>query len=269
MRPAQAFAKINLGLVVGPLRDDAKHEVATVLQRVDLADEIELGPADALTIVGFDDDTLVRVALEALAHRAGVVPRWRVRIGKRIPVAAGLGGGSSDAACALALANGELPEPVTPPALHEIAASIGADVPFFLREGPQLASGDGTELRALELPTDYVVVLVVPHRQAKESTGGVYSTFDARNGAAGFDERRAALLGALTRVEHAHDLARLPRNDLASSTLADQLEGLGAFRADVTGAGPAVYGLFEHAVDAERAVAVVSRAGTAWLARPV
>jgi 4-diphosphocytidyl-2-C-methyl-D-erythritol kinase len=269
MRSAQAFAKINLGLVVGPLRDDALHEVATVLQRVDLADEIELEPADALTIVGFDDDTLVRSALEALAHGAGVVPRWRVRIGKRIPVAAGLGGGSSDAACALALANAELPEPVPPPALHAIAASIGADVPFFLREGAQLATGDGTELRALDLPTDYVVVIVVPHRRAKESTGGVYRTFDARNGAAGFDERRAALLGALTRVERARDLARLPGNDLASSPLADQLNGLGAFRAEVTGAGPAVYGLFEHAVEAERAVAVVSRAGTTWLARPV
>ncbi|HEU0248115.1 MAG TPA: hypothetical protein VFR38_13610 [Gaiellaceae bacterium] len=269
MRWARAFAKINLGLVVGPLRADGKHEVATVLQRVDLADEIELEPADALTIVGFDDDTLVRGALEALAHEAGVVPGWRVRIGKRIPLAAGLGGGSSDAACALALANAELPAPVSPPALHAIAAAIGADVPFFLREGAQLATGDGTELQAVDLPTDYVIVLVVPHRQAKESTGGVYRAFDARNGATAFDERRAALLGALTRVEHARDLARLPRNDLASSFLAEQLHQLGAFHADVTGAGPAVYGLFEHPVDAERALAAVSRAGTAWLARPV
>ena len=269
MRRAQAFAKINIGLVVGPLRDDGKHEVATVLQRVDLADEIELEPADALNIVGFDDDTLVRGALEALADNVGLAPRWRVRICKRIPVAAGLGGGSSDAACALALANAELHEPVSPPALHAIAAAIGADVPFFLRDGAQLATGDGTELRAVDLRTDYVVVLVVPHRQVKESTGGIYRAFDARAGAVGFDERRAALLDALTRVEHPRDLARLPRNDLASSPLADQLEDLGAFRADVGGAGPAVYGLFEHAADADRAVTAVSRAGTTWLARPV
>ena len=269
MRRAQAFAKINLGLVVGPLREDGKHEVATVLQRVDLADEIELEPADALTIVGFEDDTLVRGALEALADSVGLAPRWRVRIGKRIPVAAGLGGGSSDAACALALANAELQEPVSPPSLHAIAAAIGADVPFFLREGAQLATRDGTELEAVDLRTDYVVVLVVPHRRAKESTAAVYRSFDTRNGAVGFDERRASLLDELTRVEHARDLVRLPRNDLASSPLADQLEGLGAFRADVTGAGPAVYGLFEHAADAERAVAAVSRAGTTWLARPV
>lgn len=269
MRRAQALAKINLGLVVGALRDDGKHEVATVLQRVELADEIELEAADALTIVGFDDDTLVRGALEALAQGAGVVPRWRVRIGKRIPVAAGLGGGSSDAAYALGLANAELPEPVSPPALHVIAAAVGADVPFFLCGGAQLATGDGTALQAVDLPTDYVVVLVVPHRRAKESTAAVYRAFDARDGAAGFDERRAALLGALARVEHARDLARLPRNDLASSPLAEQLAKLGAFRADVTGAGPTVYGLFEHAVDAERAVGEVSRAGRTWLTRPV
>jgi 4-diphosphocytidyl-2-C-methyl-D-erythritol kinase len=269
MRRAQAFAKINLGLVVGPLRENGKHEVATVLQRVDLADEIELEPADSLTIVGFDDDTLVRGALEALADSVGLAPRWRVRIYKRIPVAAGLGGGSSDAACALALANAELREPVSPPTLHAIAAAIGADVPFFLREGAQLATRDGTELEAVDLRTDYVVVLVVPHRQAKESTAAIYRSFDTRNGAVGFDERRAALLDVLTRVERARDLARLPGNDLASSPLADQLEDLGAFRADVTGAGPAVYGLFERAADAEHAAAAVSRAGTTWLARPV
>jgi 4-diphosphocytidyl-2-C-methyl-D-erythritol kinase len=269
MRRAQAFAKVNLGLVVGPLRDDGKHELVTVLQKVDLADEIELERADVLAVEGFDDDTLVRGALEALARTAGVVHRWRVRIGKRIPVAAGLGGGSSDAACALVLANADLPERVSPAVLHAIAAAIGADVPYFLREGAQLATGDGTELEVVDLPTDYVVALVVPHRQGKGSTGAVYRTFDARDGAAGFDERRAALLDALNRVEDARDLARLPRNDLASSPLADQLEHLGAFRADVTGAGPAVYGLFEHAADAARAVAALSRAGTTWLARPV
>ena len=189
MRRAQAFAKINLGLVVGPLREDGKHEVATVLQRVDLADEIGLEPADALTIVGFDDDTLVRGALEALAGNVGLAPSWRVRICKRIPVAAGLGGGSSDAACALALANAELREPLSPPTLHAIAATIGADVPFFLREGAQLATRDGTELGAVDLRTDYVVVLVVPRLQAKGSTAAVYRSFETRNGAVGFDER--------------------------------------------------------------------------------
>lgn len=269
MRRALAFAKINLALVVGPSRDDGKHDVATVLQRLDLADEIELEPADALTIEGFDDDTLVRGALEALAAHVGLEPRWRVRIDKRIPVSSGLGGGSSDAACALVLANAELPNPMPPRALHAIAAAIGADVPFFLRDGAQVATGDGSELDAVDLPADYTVVLVAPNQQEKESTAAVYRAFDSRAGAAGFGERRAALLDALARVERTRDLARLPKNDLASSPLADRLESLGAFRADVTGAGPTVYGLFEDAGAAERAAGELRRAGATWLVRPL
>ena len=269
MRRAPAYAKLNLALVVGPLREDGKHELATVLQRIDLADDLELEPADALTVVGFEDDTLVRGALEALAEAAGVDPRWRARIEKRIPVSSGLGGGSSDAASALALANSGLTQPQTPAELEAIAAGIGADVPFFLRDGTQLATGDGTELEQIELPLDYVAVIVFPVGASKDSTAAMYSAFDRRNGAVGFEERRAAMLHQLAKVGHARDLGRLPRNDLASSPVAEQLEELGAFRADVSGAGPAVYGLFEHADDAERAAATLSRGRETWIARPL
>jgi 4-diphosphocytidyl-2-C-methyl-D-erythritol kinase len=266
---APAYAKINLALVVGPLREDGKHELVTVLQRIDLADDIELEPSDTLTIEGFDDDTLVRGALEALAAAAGVLPHWRVRVDKRIPVAAGLGGGSSDAASALAIANSALAQPLTSSQIHAIAARIGADVPFFLDEGTQLATGDGTELERIQLPLDYVAVIVLPDGVAKGSTAAVYDAFDRRNGALRFEERRAALLRELAHVGKAHDLGRLPANDLASSPIAEQLEELGAFRADVSGAGPAVYGLFEHADDAERAAATLSRGGETWTTRPV
>jgi len=269
VKRARAFAKINLALVVGPLRDDGKHEVVTVLQRVDLADGIELESAEALTVEGFEDDTLVRRSLEALAAAAGVAPRWRARIEKRIPVASGLGGGSSDAASILALANADLSEPLLPAALHDIAAGLGADVPFFLQAGTRLATGDGTTLECVELPRDYLVLLVLPDSESKESTEAVYRRFDERDGARGFDERRAALLDNLRSVEEARDLARLPRNDLASSPLAGQLEELGAFRAEVSGAGPTVYGLFEHTADAEHAATTLRRAGPTWLVRPV
>jgi 4-diphosphocytidyl-2-C-methyl-D-erythritol kinase len=269
VKHAQAFAKINLALVVGPVRDDGKHEVVTVLQRVDLADGIELESAETLTVEGFEDDTLVRRALEALAEAAGVGPRWRARIEKRIPVASGLGGGSSDAASILVLANADLPEPLPPDVLHDIAAGLGADVPFFLRAGAQLATGDGTELAPIELPHEYLVVLVLPDSESKESTEAVYRRFDELDGARGFDERRAALLDTLRSVEEAHDLARLPRNDLASSPLAEQLEELGAFRADVSGAGPTVYGLFDRLTDAEHAATTLRRAGRTWIVRAV
>ena len=112
MSSARATAKINLALVVGPLRGDGKHEVATVLQRIDLADGISLAPGPSLEIAGFPEDTLVRDALLALAEAAASSHTGRVDIEKRIPVGAGLGGGSSDAATALRLANEPLPEPL-------------------------------------------------------------------------------------------------------------------------------------------------------------
>src|SRR5205814_773653 len=141
--------------------------------------------------------------------------------------AAGLGGGSSDAATALRLANATLPEPLPAAELHALAATIGADVPFFLADGPQLGTGDGTELAPLDLPQDFWILLLLPHDAQKHSTGAVYAAFDERDGAAGFDERRAAVHDALAKLRRPRDLAALPPNDLASSPLADELRALG------------------------------------------
>jgi 4-diphosphocytidyl-2-C-methyl-D-erythritol kinase len=263
-----APAKLNLALVVGPRRPDGKHELLTVYQRLALADRIAVERAPRLTVDGFEGDTLVRKALEAVADAAGVEPAFTAEIRKRIPVAAGLGGGSSDGATALRLANGLLDDPLPPPRLEELAAGLGADVPAFLRDGPQVGSGDGTVLEPIELPQDYWVVIVLPHGAAKRSTADVYAAFDAREGAGGFDARKAALLDALGRVRRQRDLAQLPPNDLASSPIADELRGLGAFRADVTGAGPAVYGLFLHGEQARHARKELAPRGRTWLTAP-
>jgi 4-diphosphocytidyl-2-C-methyl-D-erythritol kinase len=268
VKRAPAPAKINLALVVGPPRDDGKHEVLTVLQRIDLVDRIELEESPELLVDGFAGDTLVRAALGELAHAADVEPRWRVRIEKRIPVAAGLGGGSSDAATALRLANDTLSEPLPAEELLAIAARVGADVPFFLVDGPQLGSGDGSELERLELPQDFWVVVLLPRSAAKSSTGDVYAAFDARKGAVGWAERRQTLVDGLAQVERPRDLAALPPNDLAGSPLTEELRAAGAFRADVSGAGPALYGLFHQRRDADRAKRAVRRLGRAWVAAP-
>jgi 4-diphosphocytidyl-2-C-methyl-D-erythritol kinase len=266
---AAAYAKINLALVVGNRRDDGKHEVVTVLQRIDLHDTISVDQADAFVVEGFVEDTIVRAALEALAAAAAREPRWRVRIEKRIPVAAGLAGGSSDAATALLLANASLEQPLDHEELHGIAARVGADVPFFLRAGPQLGTGDGTQLEPLVLPTGYSVVLVVPTDGQKASTGAVYAEFDGRGGADGFGDRVDALAAALASVRTARGLVALPRNDLASSPVASELETVGAFRADVSGAGPTVYGLFEDHDAAVQAAESLASAGRTLVARPV
>lgn len=268
MNRAPATAKLNLALVVGPTRDDGRHEVATVLQRLDLADRVSVEASTELRVEGFAGDTLVRGALEALAAAAGVEPGWRARIWKHVPVAAGLGGGSSDAATALRLANATLPEPLTQERLHELAASLGADVPFFLTSGPQLGTGTGTELEPLDLPQDYWVVLLLPAGDQKASTADVYAAFDERDGANGFEHRRAQLEETLAATRRPRDLAALPPNDLASSPHAGQLRELGAFRADVSGAGPAVYGLFLHREQALEAQGKIRRLGRTWLTVP-
>ncbi len=267
-----AAAKINLALVVGPRRDDGLHEVATVLQRVDVCDRLELQPGSELAVEGFDD-TIVGAALRRLADEAGVSAAWHVRIGKEIPVAAGLGGGSADAAAALRLANTSLPEPLSPERLAAVAAAVGADVPFFLTPGPKLAEDVGGRLMPLELPQDYWALIVLPRRLEKLSTTSVYARFDELGDGPGFAERKTRLQEALAGVRGAADLAALPPNDLAAASgaarLADEVRAAGAFRADVSGAGPAVYGLFEGRREARSAARRFGRRARVWTVPPV
>jgi 4-diphosphocytidyl-2-C-methyl-D-erythritol kinase len=259
-----APAKLNLALVVGPQRADGKHELVTVYQRIDLGDRITVEPAAETTVGGFPEDTIVRESLALLNAPHG----WRVKIEKRVPLAAGLGGGSSDAATALRLANEQLEAPLPPQQLQALAAEVGADVPFFLHDGPQIGSGDGTTLEPLELPQDFAVLLLLPKHAHKRSTAEVYAEFDRRGGAAGFDERAAALHSALARMRRPRDLAALPPNDLASSSLTGELRAHGAFRADVSGAGPALYGLFNRTAEAKRAARALGHLGRTWITVP-
>ena len=266
-------AKINLALVVGERRADGLHDVATVLQRIDICDRLELVEAAGLMVDGFAGDTLVREALTRLAGAAGVEPRWHARLTKRIPVAAGLGGASADAATALALANATLPEPLERDRVLGLAASLGADVPFFLEGGPKIAEGAGERLAPLELPQDYWIVVALPRAAAKRATGDVYARFDALDGGARFDERRRELRAALAACARPRDFAALPPNDLAEaagrSPVVDELVALGAFRADVTGAGPAVYGLFHHRREAQLAARRLVCRARVWVTVPV
>jgi len=262
----EAPAKINLSLIVGPRRADGKHEVLTVLERVGLTDTVtvERAPGGRSEVVGFPDDTIVRAALESLRDAAGCDTSFLVTIDKRIPLAAGLGGGSSDAAAALRQANALLASPLPDAELLRLGAGLGADVPFFLEDGTRLGSGDGSTLAPLTLPTGYVVVLWLPEGESKRSTADVYAAFDDRGGADGFAARRQALLDALAGVSTVDDLADLPHNDLVTSPLSAELARLGAFRADVTGAGPTLYGLFTDPDEARRAAARLSRRGWAY-----
>jgi 4-diphosphocytidyl-2-C-methyl-D-erythritol kinase len=268
-----AAAKLNLSLVVGPRRSDGFHEVATLMQRIDLCDRLELRRASELSVRGFAGDTLVAQALRLLAAEAGVEPGFEVTLEKQIPVAAGLGGGSADAAASLALANRLLPEPFSEAALYGLAARLGSDVPFFLEPGPKLATGRGETLEPVDVPQDYVTLVAIERGAVKRSTAEVYGRFDALHGAAGFEERRAKLREAIAGCRLARDLAALPGNDLAEASGGSRLPVIlrheGAFRADVSGAGPAVYGLFTDRRSAKRAARALPSGTRSWLAAAV
>ena len=214
MISAEAPAKINLALVVGGTRPDGLHEVATILQRIDLCDTVSLEPAAELSVDGFADDTIVRRALEAVAAAGGVEPNWRARIEKRIPVAAGLGGGSTDAATAIKLACELLDVPAGALRARGARRRPRRRRPVLPRVGARSsAPATGTTLEPLDLPQDYAVLLVMPHGDSKRSTAEIYIRFDRDEG---FDARRALVL-EVARAGRAADLAALPPNDLARS----------------------------------------------------
>src|SRR4029078_12867014 len=123
----------------------------------------------------------------------------------------------SHPAAALLMPTGRREEPLSDGVLHRLAAGLGADVAFFLRPGPQLATGDGTTLEPTAVPPHYSVVLAPPYGAAKASTADVYTAFDARRGHVGFDERRAGLLHALEERAGGDDPARVPPDAHASS----------------------------------------------------
>jgi 4-diphosphocytidyl-2-C-methyl-D-erythritol kinase len=258
-----APAKINLGLFVGSVREDGRHELVTVMQSVSLADELTLelapdGGEDELICPGLPgaaSENLAWQALEAFRAATGWSPGpLRLRVDKHVPVAAGLGGGSGDAAATLRLAAhasglGDMR------LLDELARALGADVPAQVLPGRWLARGAGEELAALPDPNEPLGVLVLPSAEGL-STAAVYTRFDslARPREPGeLSECARALQHALGEGQ-ALPPAGLLENDLqaAASSLAPPVEraleqavDAGADVALVSGSGPTVLGLFE------------------------
>ena len=163
----EAHAKLNLTFEVLGKRADGYHEVKTVMQTVGLSDRLTFEPWPTLQV---DCDSpelsgevnLVWRAARALAHSKGIQPRARIRIQKRIPVAMGLGGGSSDAAAALRALDRLWETDATDTELAELAAGIGSDVPFFLTGGTALAEGRGEVILPMPSLPRFNLTLVFP-----------------------------------------------------------------------------------------------------------
>jgi 4-diphosphocytidyl-2-C-methyl-D-erythritol kinase len=182
-----APAKLNLMLAVGETRDDGFHEVASIMQTLDLFDriDVDLQPWDSDVVDVLVEapgipggDTLVTRAVQALLAGLDIGARVWITIEKEIPIGAGLGGGSSDAAAALQAVNALLERPVDDRELHEIAASIGSDVPFFL-SGPGSAAfvtGRGELIEPITPPAPRAWLLAFPN--VLQSTAAVYDLHD-------------------------------------------------------------------------------------------
>jgi 4-diphosphocytidyl-2-C-methyl-D-erythritol kinase len=269
---AAAPGKINLSLFLGPTRPDGRHELVTVFESVSLFDTLALsvtGDGDEVRCPGVSGPNLVAGALAGLRARGWAAPPVLVEIDKRIPIAAGLAGGSADAAATLrlarALGEGDPRWHVEEAWLWELAAELGADVPSQLVPGVSLGLGAGERVEQAAPPAAHALVIVpLP---AALSTPEVFREAD-RLGLPRDAEDLAGRLDELSgRLRHGARLpARLLVNDLepAARSLCpltgDALDGLrevGADAALVCGSGPTCAGLWwgEEALIAAREAA--------------
>ena len=253
-----APAKINLGLRVLGRRPDGYHELDSLLLPLDLADEIELAlrPA-ARTSVAIEvagaapegaSNLAVRAARAYLAAQA-LPLAVSIRLRKGTPAAAGLGGGSSDAAAVLRGLHESQPGDITRPELEKLALEVGADVPFFLDPRPSRVGGIGERVEPIAGLPSLALLLVNPGLPVP--TAAVYQAFDAAGAPVG---RESPPLPDFSRLEaQAAALCELARNDLeipalrvcpALAETRDALEAVGARAVGLSGSGGTFYGIF-------------------------
>jgi 4-diphosphocytidyl-2-C-methyl-D-erythritol kinase len=282
----RAHAKVNLVLAVGPPRTaDGLHPLCSLFAALELADEVTVGalggaPPDAAEeggCPGGEGDNLAAAA--AAAFRAAApgaeLPPLRIAIDKRIPVAAGLAGGSADAAAVLRAANALSGAPLSTADLRAVAAGLGSDVPSQVEPAHAIVAGVGERVERVDLPA--MTLVLVPQDDGL-STAAVYGELDRLRAAGALDRPGdtpgnldPAPLRALAAGTVA-DLAAGLANDLESAALALRpelarslaaLRTAGALGAQVTGSGPTTFGVFADRIAAERAAAQVGAARTA------
>jgi 4-diphosphocytidyl-2-C-methyl-D-erythritol kinase len=275
-----AFAKINLDLRVLGVRPDGYHELRTTFQSIALADALTFtAVAGPFRIVcddpgcPVDSRNLVWRAAELLwkaGRRSGAPRDMVVTIAKRIPIQGGLGGGSSDAAAALVALSSLWRIRITRARLLSLAGVIGADVPYFLEGGTVRGQARGDHLSRLpDTPRRWVVLVVAGFGVSTAEAFGWWDTAVGRDGAVHgsqtAQERRGALTGRTSgdgQLGITNDLQRVvSRHHPIVARLVTALERQGADHASLSGSGSAVFGLFRHRADAERAARALRRTG--------
>ena len=259
-----ANAKINLGLKILGLRRDGFHDILSVFQTIDLCDRLVFRPAARGQIALACDDAALSVGPENLVHRAVVAFRdytgmdrgVEIALEKRIPMGAGLGGGSSDAAAVLRALNRMWEAGLSERELRDMGARLGSDVPFFVRKnGTAIVTGRGEQLRYVRWSADVVYVLVWPGFEVdtgwayanhkKPLTG--YSKYDRFFNSVNFDGLSVADL--FCHVENDF-LPLVMQTHPETGDILSRLMDAGALVASMSGSGSTLYGAF-----ASRAVA--------------
>ena len=280
----KSFAKINLGLEVLGKRSDGYHELISVMQSISLHDVLTISNSSGISVDGdvprdLPEGDLVRQAADLLRETIGTAQGAHLNLRKAIPIGAGLGGGSSNAACALLGLNQLWRTALTLDELTALAAELGSDVAFFLRGGTALARGRGHEMSALPESPRHEVVIAMPDRSL--STARVYGNVRPHH----FSDGTATLALAEGLSDGRMMYSRI-RNSLQAPAvqLVPQIDGLiaelsrlGARASIVSGSGSACFGLFTEREPVRRAAAVLAAAGywvrtcvfvRAWNGRP-
>lgn len=243
-------AKINLGLHVLEKRKDGFHTIESCFYPLDLCDALEVIPSDrfsfessGLSIPGESSDNLILKAYRLLGQYHDL-PDVAIHLHKVIPMGAGLGGGSSDGAFALKILNQLFSLGLTPIQLNALAAELGSDCPFFLKNEPSIATGKGTTLESIDLDLrGYRIELLYP--EVHISTSEAYSLIKPRKKRLPLREVLALPIsqwqGKLVNDFEEPIMSRNPQIAEAKKKLLEK----GAVYASMTGTGSAVFGLFK------------------------
>jgi len=253
-------AKVNLHLEVLEKRPDGYHEIQTLLHRVDLYDQIEIHEGgEGIRLFSEGEpipqgmENLAWKAAHALFQAVGIQGKIEIRIQKRIPVGAGLGGGSSDAATMLMALNDLLRAGLDEKSLMALGARLGADVPFFIFQKPALARGKGEILTPVKLPAPLWFLMLVPPYQI--STAWSYQTFDhlagGKKGGTPLQDSYPELTDLLPILKNDLELPAFARHP-EIGRMKEELLRKGAPGALMSGSGSVVFGLFADEEEAGR-----------------
>jgi len=270
-----APAKLNLALLVGPLRPDGFHEIASLMVPVTLADRVvvERTPGAGLDVVcdvAPGERNLAAKLVRELEARLERTFEVRVTVEKHVPHGGGLGGGSSDAAATLIALERLFALELSARLRHDVAAAVGSDVPFFLWPGPQLVMGRGQVLKEVALPGLHLVI-AVPDLALNTADVYRWRDVDGETTLGEFAPQARAFSARVQAAQTVEDVVAFVHNDLEASVTArqpavaelrDRLRAGGALAAAMTGSGAAVFGLFanEEAASRARAALAPSRA---------